>query len=153
MLNALYPFVLAFHNFWRWIALAAVLAALILSLPGWFARKPWTLSNERVARAAVGIMDVQLLLGLILYLGLSPLSRTLWLHFDAAMQSRDTRFFGLEHPFLMILATAAVHAGKLRSSRAAADGPKHRAIVLWFGGSLILMLLGTPWWRPLLRGL
>jgi hypothetical protein len=96
-------------------------------------------------------MDVQLLLGLALYVGLSPLPRAMFTDPGAAMQNRDMRFFGMEHPFLMILATAAIHAGKSRSRKHDAV-PGFRAGALWYALSLLLMLAGTPWWRPLLRG-
>src|SRR5690348_16719119 len=109
MLNQLYVFVLAVHSLWRWVALLGVACAVLAGLRGWLGRKPWTLANDRVAAIAVFVMDAQLLLGLVLYLGLSPLSRAMLTNFTAAMQSRDIRFFGMEHPFLMILATAATH--------------------------------------------
>jgi hypothetical protein len=69
----------------------------------------------------------------------------------AAMQNRDLRFFGMEHPLVMILATAAVHTGKAWTRKHGAT-PGFRAGTFWYALSLLLMLAGTPWWRPLLRG-
>jgi hypothetical protein len=152
MLNQLYPFVLALHNLWRWIALLGVLVAAITGLQGWLGRKPWTLTNDRVAATAVFVMDGQLLLGLVLYLGLSPLSRAMLADFSTAMHTHDVRFFGMEHPFLMVLATAVAHFGKIRSNQVPGNVLKHRAATVWYALSLLLMLIGTPWWRPLLRG-
>ena len=44
------------------------LVAVITGLQGWLGRKPWALTNDRVAAIAVFVMDGQLLLGLVLYL-------------------------------------------------------------------------------------
>jgi hypothetical protein len=151
MLDQLYPIVLATHNFWRWIALFGVLAATLVSLRGWVAGERRTPMSDRVTTIAVLVMDVQLLLGLALYVGLSPLSRAMFTDPGAAMQSHDVRFFGMEHPFLMILATVAVHVGKARARKHEA-APGFKAGTIWYALSLLLILAGTPWWRPLLRG-
>jgi hypothetical protein len=151
MLDQLYPIVLAAHNLWRWIALLGVLAATLVSLRGWVAAKRRALVDDRVTTIAVLAMDVQLLLGLVLYVGLSPLSRAMLTGPGAAMQNRDIRFFGMEHPFLMILATVAVHVGKARARKHEA-APGFKAGTIWYALSLLLILAGTPWWRPLLRG-
>lgn len=151
MLDQLYPIVLAAHNLWRWIALLGVLAATLVSLRGRLAGERRTPVSDRVTTIAVIIMDVQLLLGLALYVGLSPLSRAMLTDPGAAMQSRDIRFFGMEHPFLMILATVALHVGKSRVQKYGA-APGSRTGTVWYALSLLLMLAGTPWWRPLLRG-
>jgi hypothetical protein len=151
MLDQLYPIVLAAHNLWRWIALLGVLAATLVSLRGWLAGKRRTPVSDRVTTIAVLVMDVQLLLGLALYVGLSPLSRAMFTGPGAAMQSRDIRFFGMEHPLLMILAILAVHIGKSRARKH--DGASgFRTGTVWYALSLLLILAGTPWWRPLLRG-
>lgn len=150
MLDQLYPIVLAAHNLWRWIALLGVLAATLVSLRGWVAGKPRTPLDDRVATTAVIVMDVQLLLGLALYVGLSPLSRAMFTGLGTAMQNRDIRFFGMEHPFLMILATLAVHVGKSRARKHGAPSGSGTG-TMWYALSLLLILAGTPWWRPLLR--
>jgi hypothetical protein len=151
MLDQLYPIVLAAHNLWRWIALLGVLAATLVSLRGWVAAKRRALVDDRVTTIAVLAMDVQLLLGLVLYVGLSPLSRAMLTGPGAAMQNRDIRFFGMEHPFLMILAILAVHVGKARARKQEAKSG-FRTGTVWYALSLLLILAGTPWWRPLLRG-
>jgi hypothetical protein len=150
MLDQLYPIVLALHNLWRWIALLGVLAAAVASLRGWVTAKRRTAVDDRVTTIAVLVMDVQLLLGLALYVGLSPLPRAMFTDAGGAMQNHDIRFFGMEHPFLMILATLAVHIGKSRARKQdAASG--FRTGTVWYALSLLLMLAGIPWWWPLLR--
>ena len=79
MLDQFYPIVLAVHNLWRWIALFGVLATTVVSLRGVRAdaagRPP---ASERIATIAVIVLDVQVFLGLALYAGLSPLTRSMW---------------------------------------------------------------------------
>jgi hypothetical protein len=98
-------------------------------------------------------MDIQLLLGLILYFFLSPLTRSALSNFGGAMGSPDLRFFALEHALYMILAVVFVHLGSVFSRRQAEDVKKHRTAAIWFGLAVLLILIGMPWMRPLLPGL
>jgi hypothetical protein len=95
--------------------------------------------------------DLQFLIGLVLFCFLSPLTRAAMANFRVALQDKEIRFFTLEHSFLMICFLVLVHLGKVRSKRAVSDHLKHRTEFIWWGLSLILLLAGLPWWRPLLR--
>jgi hypothetical protein len=67
------------------------------------------------------------------------------------MQNKEMRFFALEHSFLMICFLVLVHVGNARIKRMMDDRAKHRAGFIWWGISLLILLAGIPWWRPLLR--
>jgi hypothetical protein len=98
-------------------------------------------------------MDLQLLLGLLLYIFFSPLTTSAFRDFSTAMGNDVMRFFTVEHVFFMVLAIVFAHLGSAFSKRAEEPAKKHRTAALWFGLSLILLLLGMPWMRPLLPGL
>ncbi len=151
MLESLYPILLSIHNAWRWVALLGVLCALLVGVRGFFGRRPWDASAERTGRLAVLVMDVQLVLGVVLYAGVSPVTRLMFTNYRAAMKGFETRFFGMEHLSLMILAVALTHVAKVRASRLSRDRGKYRTGVMFYGATLGLMLRATPGWRPLLR--
>ena len=95
---------------------------------------------------------MQLLLGLILYFALSPITRLAMNDIGAAIANIDLRFFAFEHFLVMVLAVIFAHVGVATAKRAAEPEIKHRRSAIWFSLSLIAILLGMPWFRPLLPG-
>lgn len=149
----MYPIFLAVHNILRWIALILVIVALVRAYWGWFGKREWTSTDKRVGSFYSISLDVQILLGLLLYFFFSPLTTVVLSDFGAAMSSDGLRFFALEHVFYMILAVVLAHVGVITARRAEEDNAKHRRAAIWFSLSLITLLLGMPWFRPLLPGL
>jgi hypothetical protein len=95
-------------------------------------------------------LDVQLLLGLLLYFVLSPITTIVFNNISASFSNADLRFFAWEHLFVMILALVFAHVGAITSRRAVEDVAKHRRAAIWFSFSLLAILAGIPWFRPLL---
>jgi len=149
----MYPFVLAVHNIVRWVALILAILAVVRAFIGWLGKRDWTDRDRKIGVFFTSAMDVQLLLGLLLYFLLSPLTTAALRNFGAAMGNDVSRFFALEHALYMILAVVFAHLGSAFSKRADEPMKKHRTAAIWFGLSLIIILLGMPWMRPLLPGL
>ncbi len=74
-------------------------------------------------------MDIELLIGLLLYFGASPTLR-------AALAA---------HTVLMLLAVVCAHVGGALSRKASSDRMKYRGAALAYTISLLLMLSGIPW--------
>jgi len=149
----MYPIVLAIHNVVRWVVLIAGVYALIRSYQGWFGRGGWSEAERRSGVIFSSALDLQLLLGLILYFLLSPITRRGLQELGAAMADPGLRFFVLEHALYMLLAVISAHLGVALAKRAVEPIVKHRRIALWFTLTWIFLLLGMPWARPLLPGL
>ena len=147
----LYPQLLAFHGALRWIVLVAAIVALIVSASGWSGTKPATPLLSRCGTVFVAGMDVQFLLGLILYFFASPLTRVAFENMSVAMKDHELRFFTVEHTTYMVIAVILAHVGAARARRAKTDLSKYRTAAICYGLSLLLILAGIPWWRPLLR--
>ena len=147
----MYPIVLSLHNQLRWVVHAAAIDAVHRALAGWLGRKPWTPASAGAGRLFTITLDVQFLVGILLYGVLSPITRAAFADMGAAMGQRDIRFFVAEHTVTMILALAFAHIGKALAPKAATDAGKWRRAAIWYGASLLLILGGMPWWRPLLR--
>ena len=148
----MYNFILAVHNILRWIVLVLLIIALVRAYWGWFGKREWDPTDTRVGRFYSISLDIQFLLGLILYFFLSDLTKIVLSNFGAAMSAREPRFFGVEHVFFMILAVILAHVGVAAAKRAEEAVIKHRRSAIWFSLSLIAILLGMPWFRPLLPG-
>ena len=149
----MYPIFLATHNIIRWVALILTIAAVVRAYLGWFGKREWSQTDRKIGSFTAMSYDIQLLLGLILYLVYSPLVKTALQDFGAAMQVADVRFFALEHAFYMILAVVFAHLGSILPRKAEQSGGKHKRAAIAFTLALLLVVLGMPWMRPLLPGL
>jgi hypothetical protein len=142
---------LTLHNVSRWLVLIAAVYVLARMLGGLRTRRAWNGADSRAGRLFVGVMDWQLLLGLLLYV-VGPTMRAVSdLGFGAALRQPGLRFFAVEHVVVMLVAVALAHAGSVLVRRAAGVQQFTRA-ALWYGLSLAAVLAAVPWvQRPLLR--
>ena len=148
----MYPFLLAVHNILRWVVVLLAIWALARAYFGWLGRRDWTVNDRRAGSFYSISLDVQLLIGLILYFLLSPITRQALSNLAAAMGNDTLRFFGLEHILYMVAAVILAHVGTATSRRAEEATAKHRRAAIWFTLSVLAILLGMPWFRPLLPG-
>lgn len=144
--------ILSLHSVLRWIVLIAGLAAAGRAIAGWIRQMEWRGLDRRLGLLFTVSMDVQVLLGLVLYLFLSPITTGNFSNFGEAMSNPDVRFFLVEHLVLMLVAVALAHVGRSRSQKAEEDKTKHARAALFFTLALVAILLAIPWGsRPLLR--
>ena len=145
----MYEIVRSGHNLFRWLVLAIALYALVRAYRGWLGRSAWTSADTTAGKLFTQVMNVQFLLGLLLYVWLSPIMRQAFADFGAAMRSAPIRFYAVEHLVAMVAAVALVHVGVARSRKAATDAAKHRMAAIFFTAATVLMLSRIPWDRPL----
>ena len=96
-------------------------------------------------------MYLQLLVGLALYIGVSPYMQGILDNFGAALKNSETQFFAVTHIGGMLLAVLFAHLGNVLSRRRETDQGRYRTATLFFSLSLLCVLALIPWWRPLLR--
>ena len=101
-------------------------------------------------------LDIQMLVGLMLYLVLSPNMHEILAHFSESMQGASTRFWAVEHVTAMFGAVVFVHVGRLMARSARTPEARRVRLMTCFGIATILMLAGMPWpgrpgGRPLFR--
>ena len=148
-----YSIVLSFHNIIRWIALILAVIAVVRSLVGLFGKRDWTETDRKIGSFTSITLDIQVILGLILYFALSGITTSALRDFSAAMQNFQQRFFVIEHAFLMLLAVIFAHLGSILSRKALASNAKFKRALIFFSLTLVFLLLGNPWFRPLIPGL
>ena len=151
MFSQFYLPLLGFHNVLRWVALLAGVIALAVAFSGWSGARQ---SNRLLLRCSILFviaMDLQFLLGLVLYFGASPLTQQAFQDMGAAMKVRDLRFFTVEHTVLAFLAIVLAHLGAALARKSQTVLAQHRRAAICFALSLLVLLIGIPWWRPLLR--
>lgn len=148
----MYPYVLGLHNIVRWIVLLAGAWSVFLVWRGWLQRRQWTDAEARATRMFLGALDVQFLLGVLLYAAFSPLTRQGFRDMGAAMSDPPVRYFLLEHPLIMLVAIVSAHMGAVQVRRATTDSERFQKASILYGLSLAALAGFIPWARPLLPG-
>jgi len=141
----IYSTILIVHSWLRWAVLAAGLAAAFRGND----------RNDTAGKWFTILLDIQVLLGLLLYFVLSPITAAALDDFGATMKVSQLRFFAVEHTFGMIIGTALAHIGRGRV-RKAAPGKRGRTALIFYGLALLIILASIPWpgmpaGRPLFR--
>ena len=140
----LYSILLPIHSIVRWLLVIAVVVAVARAFMGWFGKKAFTALDNKIGLAFTSLLDLQLLIGLILYV-ISPILQTAFQNFGGAMGNTQMRFFAVEHILMMVIAVVLAHVGRALSKKAPTDLLKHRRAAIWFGLALLVMLLAIPW--------
>jgi hypothetical protein len=140
----MYGFVLGLHSWIRWIALVAGVAATLTALSD-TSKPSETGRADRWGLALMTALDVQMLLGLLLYFVVSPTMAAIRADFPAAMKDPAARFFAVEHIAMMIIAVALVHVGRVLARKARTPEAKRFRMLMCFGFATLLMLASIPW--------
>ena len=148
----MYTAVLILHSFLRWTALIAGAGATFVALTSQG-------DNPRVDRWGLALtfaLDLQMLVGLLLYLFISPITREAFRDFEGAMANPGLRFWAIEHGVMMVAAVALAHVGRVLARKARTPAAKRTRLLICFGLSTVLMMVATPWpgmanGRPLFR--
>lgn len=141
----MYEIVLTLHSLLRWLVVIAGAIAVARGFLGWSGKRPWTGLDDRLGMIFTTSVDVQLLLGLLLFFVFSPITRQALGNLGAAMANDTMRFFLAEHFPLMLIAMVVAHIGRVRARKAADAGGKFRQTAIWFGIAFLLILLAIPW--------
>ena len=141
----MYGLVLLIHSWLRWVVIAAGLVAVVRGGQ----------RDGAAGRWFTILLDVQILLGLLLYFALSPFTRNALADFGAAMGSPQLRFWAVEHVFGMVIGTALAHIGRARVRKAAPER-RPRVAAIFYGLAMLAILASIPWpgmpaGRPLFR--
>ena len=150
----MYSLVLNVHSWMRWIVIATCLWSILRAAMA--GGRPWTPADARASRLFMITLDIQLLLGLLLYLVLSPFTRQAMSDMGTAMKVSALRFFVVEHLFGMLVAVALTHIGIAKIRRASGDARRHRTALIFFSLALLAIFASIPWpgmpaGRPLFR--
>lgn len=141
----MYAILLSAHSIVRWLVLALGVAVVARALVGLGHSRTWAARDERVARLFVLTLDVQVLVGLLLHLGFSPITAAALRDPLAALRDTVARFWLLEHPVLMLAALACAHVGLIRARGAGTPALRARRALVWVGLAVVLLVIGIPW--------
>lgn len=117
-------FLFAAHSGLRYLVLLAAAAALAYLVYGWLARRPYDRAARILTAVFVGVLDLQVLLGILLLL-VRP--------FYPALSG---------HVVMMLLAAAAAHGFSVAARRREVPGARYRLAATGVALALLLVVGG-----------
>ena len=127
-----YMFLLNLHSGWRYIVLAVLVISIVLLLVGWLSKGKWNKLVNGFAMFTPIIIDIQLLLGLVL-----------WFVRPDIMAS--SRWGGniLEHFVTMLIVVVLGHVAAVKIKRSVEDGAKFQNGAIYFILTGLVISLGV----------
>jgi len=118
------------HSGWRYIVILVLVLALLKLLIGWLGGQRWSRLDQILGAATPIVIDIQWLLGIILWI-----MKQSW--------SGSSALVSWEHPITMTLALIAAHIGWSRAKRATVDKAKFSTAFLGFLIAGLLVSVGV----------
>ena len=134
---------LVIHNLLRWFILLFGIWTVLTAISGLISKRAFTPPDNRTNFLFSLSMDLQLLTGLGLYFSGVWFDRLK--HLGDNMKDANLRFFTMEHELLMIVAWILVHMGRVMVKKAITSPVKFRRSLIFFGITLLLILIAMPW--------
>lgn len=98
----MFTILLAFHSVIRWIIIITLATTFIVLLLNKHKNRAFTKNNYNWLQLVCLILNIQFIVGILLF-SKSQLVVLFWENFQETVKLRQPRFFGLEHPSMMLL--------------------------------------------------
>ena len=143
----MYTVFLMIHSLLRWLILLSLVITIAKYLNGWLSNQSWKKMDNVLGIVFTSLMDLQLITGLILYFFLSPVTKSAFSDFGAAMKDEGLRFYAVEHISMMLIAIVLVHIGRAKSKKGATDREKFKTALVFFLIAMLFIVMAIPWGR------
>lgn len=143
-------FLKGLHNLLRWFVVLGGIWALVTAFRGLTAKLRYDKAAQTAGKFFVGILDAQVVVGVILYLVSPFIKAAMEAGMAVAMKNADVRFFLVEHVIIMVLAAVAAHVGLATARSASTAQASFTRALIWYLIAAILIAYGTPWGRSLI---
>ncbi len=127
------------HSGLRWVVLALIIAAIVNALMK-ASSKEYTASDKKLGTFALIATHIQVLLGIVLYF-ISPMVT----FGEGWMKNAASRFYGMEHLVMMLLAAVVITIGNAKAKRATTSADKFKKTWIFYLIGLIIIFAGIPW--------
>src|SRR3954452_639454 len=125
--------ILMAHSGWRFIVLLMLVVTIIKMVIGIVSKGTWSNFDEWLNRLTPIVLDIQFLLGIILWI--------IWL--IQLGWSNMPPVARIEHPVTMIIAIAIAHVTNRRVKSAATDAAKYQTATIGYLISTVIVVLGV----------
>ncbi len=147
---------LIIHSIMRWVVIVTLLLGIVSVFINKSQKNIYTSNHYFWFNVIKHLLNIQFVIGLII-LTKSPMAQAFWSQINQALKWREIRFFGLEHPFMMIL-SILVFNFIIHKSKKFINSTKGFNYLFWgYLVVFILVFISIPWsfspftTRPLFR--
>lgn len=135
-LPSMYTGLLHTHSALRYVVLLLLVLVVAKSLVGLLNKKGFDKSDEKFTLWLMIATHTQLLVGVILFF-VSPLVK-----FDGqTMKDAVTRYWTVEHSFIMIIAVVLITLARVTTKKMTDDKAKHKRVFIMSSLALVLILM------------
>lgn len=134
------------HKALFFVVMALGLAVLVKGSMGLSSKTEFTETDRKMGLFFLISNHTQLLIGLVLYLFLSPFGLKAFTDFGSeVMKMADYRKIAVEHISTNIIAIVLITIGYSKNKRAINSAVRHKNALIFYGLGLVLLLSRIPW--------
>ncbi len=139
-MDILHTILVDLHSINRWLILLLGVYVLFLAGRGWFGQRAWSESAGKFGSYFLMLLDLQLLLGMVLYFVFLARQGG----FEFVFGNPASRFFLMEHSVMMVIAIIIAHVGAYLVKKAQPEG-KFKRMFIFNLIAFLLILASIPW--------
>ena len=129
------------HSGIMWLALATLMLSVLISFIKFIKKEEIVSPNWfKLFHTTKWLLYIQVILGIILLF----ISQRV-VYGEGFMKSDELRFYGMEHPLMMLIAVGLIAIGLFRSKKKTSAIRKNKTIFIYYTIALIIMMLMIPW--------
>lgn len=140
----MYGYLLIIHSYLRWIVLGFLLFGLIFIFIKKSKKAIYTTKDYRLFKVIKNVFNLQFLVGILL-LTQSPMVKAFWSQVSQAVKWREIRFFGLEHPFMMILGIILLNVFTDKTKEKIGSNNTFNYLFIRYLIILFILFVSIPW--------
>lgn len=136
----MYDIIQKAHSGLAYLALLALVIAVVNSIIGLVAKKEFTPLDRKIGIITLSLIHTQLVIGFIVWF-ISPLGMASL----GQMKNAALRLTSLEHPVTNIIAIALITIGWVKHKTIVNSKSKFKTFFIYYGLGLVLILSKIPW--------
>ena len=141
----MYTAALLVHSWIRWLVLPLLLIRIGKAVADRGRGAEYDDGARGMTASVVGLLDLNLMFGVMLLSWLSPLTTAAMADMGSAMSDPLRRFWLVEHPTMMFLAVVVGHVVSVMAKRSSDPMRANTIVAVGLTVALLLVLAGIPW--------
>jgi hypothetical protein len=140
----MHQILLSLHSINRWLVLLSLLYSIYIAGRGRWQQRTFTAHDDMMRHVTATISQIQLLLGLSLYM-ISPIVKYAVAETENNQLLSEHAFFKYIHIWLMAISVILITIGSAKAKRMPTDNEKFSTMFLWFVIALLIIIAAIPW--------
>ena len=152
----MYEILLNLHSWLRWLVLGMAVVVIYNNYNGWKSGLVYSDKDKKLNTYLMLLLHSQLVIGLALYFGVSPIMKDIMANFGGSMKDSAQRFWSVEHMMGMVIGIIVAQIGASKAKKQSTDAQKFKTGFMWFTIAILIIILMIPFgiWnveRPMFR--